>query len=159
MLPLREILWYILKSHLISNLCFKSHLIFGDSDVIRSHIKSCSVSDGLLMSAFWLLLTLSVQCMALEGGQTSIRNRTFLAASKSFVFTVDCGSWNVTKCQAAKDDLKVVGNLIANELYFKVPVFVGVKVVDVPLPPEPKIRSRHVANMTMNKMASNNNLT
>ena len=67
---------------------------------------------------------------------------------------MDCGSWNVTKCQAAKDDLKVVGNLIANELYFKVPVLVCVYVANVTLPPEPDILSHHIANTTMITMSS-----
>ena len=107
------------------------------------------------MNLVVLLLTISVHCVAPSHTPAQKRkHKVFLAPSESFAFNMSCGPWTAEKCQSAKQDLKGVGKLIASEIYFKEPVHVCVKMDDVPLPPEHKIRSRHVANMTMNKMSS-----
>lgn len=105
------------------------------------------------MSSIWILLTVAAHC-ATAVGRPKTPREGFLTSSKSFNFRIECGPWNNATCQAAKDDLMVVGNLIASELFFKVPVNVCVNVADVPLPAEHELQSPDVANMTMIKMSS-----
>lgn len=108
------------------------------------------------MKIFLILLTISVQCVVpvtREARRYSSRVG-FLAPEKSFVFSLNCGSWNASKCQAAKDDLQSVGTLIGKELYFKDPVNVCAKLTNVPLPPESDISSHHIAKVNMTKFKS-----
>ena len=55
----------------------------------------------------------------------------FLPANQSFEFNVNCGNLAAETCDAMKADLDTLGGLIAEELYFKVPVSVCVEAVDV----------------------------
>ena len=54
----------------------------------------------------------------------------FLPLNRSFEFQVNCGSLTEFNCAQVKLGLKTVGNLIAAEILFKVPILVGVTFVE-----------------------------
>lgn len=58
-----------------------------------------------------------------------VRKQEFLDLQKSFEFSVDCGSWSPVKCKLANSALQDVGDLIAQQILFKVPIKVCVKMV------------------------------
>ena len=77
-----------------------------------------------------LLCLLPLYSSQLTPNTTSDERNGFLPANESFVFDVDCGPVTNATCNAIKEDLATVGNLIANELYFAVPVCVCVDLVN-----------------------------
>ena len=74
-----------------------------------------------------LILTIFPLYSAQSTRDTASNNRNgFLPANESFVFNLKCPRYSLVNCTAVKVDLETVGSLIANELYFKVPVSVCV---------------------------------
>ena len=90
----------------------------------------------------------------LEEGSIINPRHGYLAMNESFKFHFNCTGWDTPKCNAAKADLAEVGELIANELLFRVPVMVCAKITNVPLPPTESTHSRYFANTTMRSMYS-----
>ena len=103
-----------------------------------------------------MLLLLVLICIefAHSARSDTTSHHSFLDPKSSFRFNFDCGEWGDAKCNAAKLDLAQVGQLIAKELRFKYPVLVCANLSDIPVPPNPMIKSRDVANTTMRKMFS-----
>ena len=78
----------------------------------------------------------------------------YLARNESFKFDFNCTGWNIPKCNAAKADLAELGELIADELLFRVPVMVCAKLTNVPWPPSGLTHRSYYANTTMRSMYS-----
>ena len=69
-----------------------------------------------------ILLALFLLANAIPNDDTVTNSSKYLDLEQSFNFVTDCGTLDEFKCKAAKASLEDVGDLIASQLLFKVPV-------------------------------------
>ena len=83
----------------------------------------------LLLGLIWILMRTSFATNVNVPPRSYFTKNGFLASNESFVFTFDCGTWpeDGNDCTIVKTAVESAGVIIANDILFRVPVTIHVK--------------------------------